>query len=304
MYFFLIILPFLSSCLAYPPIPPPPLSQKGGASRLTALLPEPKSHPKQLGALRRSTTQTMVPYTLSKRRQDSIKSEKLKAKRTKSRGGGKVATSPGDAGSDSDEEPVSFFSHLEETETDASSSSGTVVAPLKVSGPVFTTPSASESLSPATSSEERATDSTQIGYPATSNQSFAGYAEGSYHQIPGDSSQQQERASGYSWERFSSQAANSAPANSAPYTAQPYTPPQHSTGGRTDTANTPTDVADGDGGESGEPSEAGASGEGGAGGEGGEGGEKVMEGTGPGVIIDQEAVSCLSPVLRIVLGRV
>ena len=224
----------------------------------------------------------MVPYTLSKRRQDSIKSEKLKAKRAKSRGSGKVATLPGDAGSDSDEEPVSFFSHLEETKTDASSNSETVVAPLKVSGPVFTTPSASTSLSPATSSEERATDATQTGYLATSNQSFTGYFEGSYHQTPSyDSSQQQERAPGYSWEGFSCKAANS-----APYTAQPYMPPQQyfSTGGHTDTANTLTDVADGD--ESGGPSEAGASGEAGE-------GEKVMEGTGPGVIIDQEAVSLL-----------
>lgn len=58
----------------------------------------------------------MVPYTLSKRKQDSIKSAKAKAKAMKTKSmGGKVRGAGED--SDSDEEPTSFFSHLEGTNT-------------------------------------------------------------------------------------------------------------------------------------------------------------------------------------------
>ena len=69
----------------------------------------------------------MVPYTLSKRRQDSIKSAKAKA--TKAKATAAKARKGGGEGSDSDEETVSFFSHLEDTETKCSTNTPLGPAP-------------------------------------------------------------------------------------------------------------------------------------------------------------------------------
>lgn len=268
--------------------------QQGGGSRLTALLPEPKSQPKLLGAPRRGAAESMVPYTLSKRRQDSIKSEKLKAMRVKSRGKPTTSSGGGNAGSDSDEEPVSFFSHLEETAGRTDGGSGTVVAPLKVSGPALATPSANTSLIATSSRSE--SDPSQTTYNASISATVSTYSEGSYLQSTPygsrDQSEQQQTVSGFSWEQFSGNAPNP-----APYTPQPYVPPQqyYNTSGP---SNAPAVSPAGDPGELGGPSETGADEEGGASGEGGGGGGggggKVMEGTGPGVVIDKEAVSWIA----------
>ena len=79
-----------------------------------------------------------ILYTLSKRKQDSIKSEKIKSMKAKSQG--KIRKhSTTDGGSDSDDEPVSFFSHLEETASSKTTEiETTVVAPLKISSVVAT----------------------------------------------------------------------------------------------------------------------------------------------------------------------
>lgn len=83
------------------------LTQSG--SGLTAFLPAPKGGSKELGSGKKgsSATKTMVPYTLSKRYQDTKK--KSSVKKTK------LTKKSGRDDSDSDEEvPVSFFS-LEST---------------------------------------------------------------------------------------------------------------------------------------------------------------------------------------------
>ena len=86
-----------------------------GGSGLTALLPQPKAGPKNLGGGKKpTTTHSMVPYTLSKRKQDSIKSAKAKAKAMRAKAMGGRVRGAGEE-SDSDEEPTSFFSHLEGT---------------------------------------------------------------------------------------------------------------------------------------------------------------------------------------------
>ncbi len=84
--------------------------QQGGGVGLKALLPEPKGAPTQLGAPRKTATSSMVPYTLSKRRQVAIAAEKKATKKTAQLKVKGVRT--GDD-SDSDDEPVSFFPHLD-----------------------------------------------------------------------------------------------------------------------------------------------------------------------------------------------
>ncbi len=79
--------------------------QTGGG--LTALLPAPKGGGRELGAGRKASfsTKTMVPYTLSKRYQDSKKKTSVnkKTKPAKKNGGGDDSDSDGEG-------PVSFFS--------------------------------------------------------------------------------------------------------------------------------------------------------------------------------------------------
>ena len=82
---------------------------QGKGTALTALLPEPKGAPRQLGATNKSTTKSMVPYSLTKKKQESKKPlPKSKPLRKKT-----ASKNDGDD-SDSDGEPVSFFSHLED----------------------------------------------------------------------------------------------------------------------------------------------------------------------------------------------
>lgn len=80
-----------------------------------ALLPKPKGEDKAVAAPKKSaSTRSMVPYTLSKRYQDS-KSKSLKAKAAALRKAKKLGSAEGDeSDSDDDDEPVSFFSHLDE----------------------------------------------------------------------------------------------------------------------------------------------------------------------------------------------
>ena len=83
------------------------LCLQGKGTSLTALLPEPKGAPTQLGAAKKSTTKLMVPYSLKKKKQEPKKTLS-KSKRNTSKNDVKND-------SDSDGEPVSFFSHLEDS---------------------------------------------------------------------------------------------------------------------------------------------------------------------------------------------
>ena len=111
------------------------VSPQSGGSGLTALLPEPKGGAKELGSGKRSTssTKTMVPYTLSKRYQDSKKKSALKKGKPvkKSSGGGEDSDSDGEA-------PVSFFS-LDDSTQDPKSSSQVLVSsdPIQEPGPTL-----------------------------------------------------------------------------------------------------------------------------------------------------------------------
>lgn len=83
------------------------LCLQGRGIGLTALLPEPKGAPTQLGATKRSTTKSMVPYSLTRKKQEP--------KKTFSKSKRKVTKNDDKNDSDSDGEPVSFFSHLEDS---------------------------------------------------------------------------------------------------------------------------------------------------------------------------------------------
>lgn len=85
--------------------------QQGRGTGLTALLPEPKGAPRLLGAANKQTTKSMVPYSLTKKKQES-KQPLPKSKVLKKKADSK---NEGDD-SDSDGEPVSFFSHLEDSQ--------------------------------------------------------------------------------------------------------------------------------------------------------------------------------------------
>ena len=79
---------------------------------LTAILPQPKHASKIVTKITAPAPQTMIPYTLSKRAQAAAKRQKKPS--TTLRNTTKPST--GDAeDSDSDGEPVSFFSHLDPT---------------------------------------------------------------------------------------------------------------------------------------------------------------------------------------------
>lgn len=83
-----------------------PYGNHQGGSGLTALLPAPKGGGKELGAGKKgssSSTKTMVPYTLSKRYQDSKKKNSIKKTKLAKKSGGEDSDSDGEA-------PVSFFS--------------------------------------------------------------------------------------------------------------------------------------------------------------------------------------------------
>ena len=102
-----------------------------GGFGLTALLPQPKTTPTEPEG-RRTTTSSMVPYTLSKRRQKAIAAEKKAAARTRAlrsklSKGGERATG-GD--SDSDDEPISFFSHLDDSKPTPSTPTPSVPQPV------------------------------------------------------------------------------------------------------------------------------------------------------------------------------
>ena len=74
---------------------------KAGGSGLSALLPQPKGAARQLGAGKKAMP--MVPYTLTKRRPE-IKKPLVRTRPLKSAAA---------EDSDSDDEPISFFPHLE-----------------------------------------------------------------------------------------------------------------------------------------------------------------------------------------------
>ena len=256
------------------PLPPPPPLNQGGASRLTALLPQPKAIPKQPRTGQRSltTTQSMVPYTLSKRRQDSIKSEKMKSMKAKSRGK-QGRLSAGGEGSDSDEEPVSFFSHLEETACRVADTTTAMSSSVVPSLTVLPTPLASAAAPTMSSTADSHrthihADSSRTDYSSLSSSSgphispnIAPSLSNTLHE------QQHHMQSGgtqYSWIQYN--------ANCAPTLG-----PEHSVS-RPDNSATEKAVtaatSDGSGGDECE---------GGAG--------EVLGGAGPGVTIDQEAVS-------------
>lgn len=220
----------------------------------------------------------MVPYTLSKRKQDSIKLEKAKSKK------GKVAASKqasGD-GSDSDEEPVSFFSHLEETTSteDAKASTNTSVVSLSIS-PFNTAATTVSTSSPAASayssvSVSGPSPSTVHSSPYVSIGSTASTATSSLSQ---PDSHTNSDTSHYSWGQYTR---NTAHPVIAPYTAQPFTAatyqPQYYDGrgadlsASQDGADVPVSQSDSGGGVE-------------------TGGGGLLGGTGPGITIDPESVS-------------
>ena len=265
---------------------------------MTALLPQPKAIPKQLGggggggggvlsitATTTTTTPSMVPYTLSKRKQHSIKSEKIKSMKAKSRG--KIRKhSTTDGGSDSDDEPVSFFSHLEETASSKTTEiETTVVAPLKISS-VVATPLDSDATHSSIDQKESDDDRSVASNVADiTTQSHTGLSWNQYnhHHIHTDhtpyththtassvpSQQQQEQEHYYAMGQFTGTS------NSDAGASEEVDEDVKESGGP------PTgEVSVGEGGD-------GASDEGMS----EEGGGEVMAGAGPGVIIDQQAVS-------------
>lgn len=201
---------------------------------------------------------------------------------------GKVAASKGKPqasgdGSDSDEEPVSFFSHLEETTTaeDAKTSTHTSVVSLSIS-PLITAATTVSTTSPAASayssvSVSGPSPSTVHSSPYVSIDSTASTTTSSLSQ---PNSHTNSDTSHYSWEQHTR---NTVHPVIAPYAAQPFTAatyqPQYydgrgadfSTG--LDGADAPVSQSDSEGG--------------GVGTEGG----GLVGGTGPGITIDPESVS-------------
>ena len=245
----------------------------------------------------------MVPYTLSKRKQDSIKSEKAqsaKAKLATTRG---KLQSSGD-GSDSDEEPVSFFPHLEETapkndtekDTKSASLTSCSVVPQHFTTESVTTSSASNVSSASDSSVAnlsrcRDAHTVHISSYASVNPSpvvatvysptnSVPHSQTSYPNFP------------CSWDQHSSTTA------SYPYAKQPYTvtTPQQCYGGHTSHGteqNATQDIISGSISQS-KLSQTNTVGVGGSevveeGGSGG--GGELLGGAGPGITIDQESVS-------------
>ena len=289
--------------------------QGSGGSGLTALLPQPKAAPRELGAGRKLvTTRSMVPYTLSKRRQDSIKSEKARAMKAKLVSAkGKQQTS-GD-GSDSDEEPVSFFSHLEETSPQVTSgetpisggdsaektpllSLTSVVVPQAVSAAPtqsVTATSASNSTSVSGYSTTSSATTKLPGYQthysrvntspyasATPTESTAYHPTNPTPFLPASQTTPQ-----HSWDQHHHGQTGLA---SYSYTNQPYSSNaaqyygQEGVGGAnmvgSDEGTTLVEASGGVGGED-------------VAGGGGGGGNELVGGTGPGITIDQESVSGL-----------
>ena len=91
-----------------------------GGSSLTALLPQPKGAVRTLGGANKTTKSSMVPYSLMKKRQQAKAAMKSKAAKMKAKKDNNTSD-----GSDSDEDPVSFFTHLE-VKPDVQSHSGTI----------------------------------------------------------------------------------------------------------------------------------------------------------------------------------
>ena len=87
-------------------------------------MPQPKGASKIVaGPKNPTTTKTMVPYTLSKRYQDS-KNRTAKSKAAALRKAKKLnSRDDGDSDSDDGDEPVSFFSHLDEPHTSSANTS-------------------------------------------------------------------------------------------------------------------------------------------------------------------------------------
>ena len=104
------------------------LNLQGGGSGLTALLPQPKGASKLVaGPKNPTTTKSMVPYTLSKRYQDSKNRTTAKSKAAALRKAKKLnSKEEGDSDSDDGDEPVSFFSHLDESRPSSSANTSTL----------------------------------------------------------------------------------------------------------------------------------------------------------------------------------
>lgn len=222
----------------------------------------------------------MVPYTLSKRRQDSIKLEKAKSMKAKMKG--KPQTS-GD-GSDSDEEPVSFFSHLEDTSSsntakDSKASANSSVLSLNIS-PLTTPPSTVSTTSDySVASVSGPVDSTAHNSPYVSINTIASTATSSPSHTAHSQPSSQSSSGHYSWDQHSRRTAHPV---IAPYTAQPYTY-QHS-GHATQGAGLNTSQDTGaDAVSQSDPA---------SGGDVEMGGGGLLGGTGPGITIDEESVSC------------
>ena len=246
----------------------------------------------------------MVPYTLTKRKQDSIKSERAKAMKAKSRG--KTQTQAAGDGSDSDEEPVSFFSHLEATtstgasvtekDTKSASISGKPLPPVPTPLPEHVATSSASSISSAYSTAPALMDHQDDNHATSTDthSSIGSTSTASSYNPPNSApslpnSQQTQthtHSSQYSWDQLTHRT-HPAPAvypsthsfTTPVYSSQQYIDMQGADVNASYSGVQPQSDTGGDGGN----------GDGGS----GEGGE-VMRGAGPGVIIDQEAVRILS----------
>lgn len=212
----------------------------------------------------------MVPYTLSKRKQDSIKLEKAKSKK------GKVAASKqaSGEGSDSDEEPVSFFSHLEETTPaeDAKTSTNTSVVSLSIS-PFNTAATTVSTTSPAAS----AYSSVSVLGPSPSTVHSSPYVSiGSTASTTTSSLSQpnSHTTSHYSWDQHTRNTVHIAPYTAQPFTAATYQPQYQGAdlSASQDGEDVPVSQSDSGGGVE-------------------TGGGGLLGGTGPGITIDPESVS-------------
>lgn len=129
---------------------------------LTALLPEPKGAPTQLGAAKRSSTKSMVPYSLTRKKQEP--------KKTFSKSKRKVTKNDDKNDSDSDGEPVSFFSHLEDSRP-STDTPGSASGDNDLSTNTKTVPSFSESDSTYPVAGYRTYGEPTGTYPTTDPQS-------------------------------------------------------------------------------------------------------------------------------------
>ena len=243
---------------------------QGKGTSLTALLPEPKGAPTQLGAAKRSTTKLMVPYSLKKKQEPKKTISKLKRNTSKN----EVKND-----SDSDGEPVSFFSHLEDSrpptdipgsvsgDNDLSSDSKTVPSfPESDSTypiPDYRTYGEPTSSCPTTDSQSQwytsQYDAGAQGYP---NSEFSGQTD---YNAQGYASQYDAGAQGYPNSGFSGQ---------TDYNAQGYT------SGYTECGNSVQGFTSGYPGQYADTAAA-----------EGESTAETMPGPGPGLSIDDEVVS-------------